>query len=173
MQVTTATALPIQRSVLLLHLDYTAWATGRLLESCKGLTTEEATRDLQSSHGGITSTMRHIYYADRIWLSRLEGESRDFRDQEPEPGLDDLQVRWPELLTRFREFVAGMSDEALASDLHYRNLKGDPFTMPRWKVLLHVVNHATLHRGQVMAMFRQIGKQPPATDLIFFYLQAK
>jgi uncharacterized damage-inducible protein DinB len=38
--------------------------------------------------------------------------------------------------------------------------------------LLHVVNHSTLHRGQVMGMLRQLGKQPPATDIFNFYLQA-
>jgi len=32
----------------------------------------------------------------------------------------------------------------------------------------HVVNHATMHRGQVVGMVRQLGIEPPATDLIFF-----
>jgi uncharacterized damage-inducible protein DinB len=27
---------------------------------------------------------------------------------------------------------------------------------PAWQIVLHVVNHATLHRGQVMGMLRQI-----------------
>ncbi|MEP7352919.1 MAG: DinB family protein [Acidobacteriota bacterium] len=34
--------------------------------------------------------------------------------------------------------------------------------------MLHVVNHATLHRGQVMGMIRQLGIAPPVTDLIFY-----
>jgi uncharacterized damage-inducible protein DinB len=31
----------------------------------------------------------------------------------------------------------------------------------------HVVNHATLHRGQVVGMIRQLGIVPPSTDLLF------
>ena len=40
---------------------------------------------------------------------------------------------------------------------------------PLSQIVLHVVNHATLHRGQVMGMLRQLGVKPPATDLIFYY----
>ena len=48
-------------------------------------------------------------------------------------------------------------------------LDGTPFESSLKQVVLHVVNHATLHRGQVMGLFRQAGVKPPATDLIFYY----
>ena len=53
--------------------------------------------------------------------------------------------------------------------LRTRAWKGDPFETPLWQIVLHVVNHATLHRGQVMAMLRQLGIPPPPTDLISYY----
>src|ERR1700674_1852745 len=37
----------------------------------------------------------------------------------------------------------------------------DKFRAPRWKMVLHAINHSTLHRGQVMGMLRTLGKQPP------------
>jgi uncharacterized damage-inducible protein DinB len=37
--------------------------------------------------------------------------------------------------------------------------------------VVHVVNHATLHRGQVVGMLRQLGIRPPATDLVFYYYE--
>jgi len=33
------------------------------------------------------------------------------------------------------------------------------------------VNHATLHRGQVVGMLRQLGKRPPNVDIMTFYLR--
>ena len=161
---------PIHRSVLLLHLDYTAWATGLLLKAATDLTSEELAAERGVSHGGILDTLRHIYYADRVWLSRLQGENRAFKDS-AEPSLEDLQSAWPTLLARFREFVAGMPEDDLAGTLHYTNIKGDAKSDIRWQILLHVVNHGTLHRGQVMAMIRQLGYTPPPTDLIFYYQQ--
>jgi uncharacterized damage-inducible protein DinB len=37
----------------------------------------------------------------------------------------------------------------------------------------HVVNHATLHRGQVVGMIRQLGLQPPAVDLLYYLIAQK
>jgi uncharacterized damage-inducible protein DinB len=44
---------------------------------------------------------------------------------------------------------------------------------PIWQIVLHLVNHATLHRGQVMAMLRQLGAVPPPTDLMVYYREQK
>jgi uncharacterized damage-inducible protein DinB len=35
--------------------------------------------------------------------------------------------------------------------------------------VLHVVNHGTLHRGQVAGMLRQLNIAPPNTDMIGYY----
>ena len=40
------------------------------------------------------------------------------------------------------------------------------------RTLLHLVNHGTPHRGQVMGMIRQLGITPPGTDLMHYYMTA-
>jgi uncharacterized damage-inducible protein DinB len=157
------------KSTLVTHLDYTLWASAKLLDAATRLTPEQLRQDLQVSHRSVLETLQHIYYADRVWLARLRGESIGFADPEPGPSLNDLKERWPAVIAGLRAYVEGETD--LTSLLTARRLNGDTFTMPRWKVLLHIVNHATLHRGQVMAMLRQLGHVPPATDLFYFYLQ--
>jgi uncharacterized damage-inducible protein DinB len=42
-----------------------------------------------------------------------------------------------------------------------------------WQIVTHVVNHATLHRGQIVAMLRQLGAKPPATDILWYYRELK
>lgn len=164
--------MQVETPVLTLQLEYSAWATALLLDAASGLTEDELNRNLQGSHGSVLDTLRHIFYADRVWLARLEGRRQAFNDEAPEPSIAALQSDWPPLLERFRAFVAGLSASEIASDLQYTNLKGEQWSAARWKVVLHVVNHATLHRGQVMGMLRQLGHPPPATDLIYFYLKA-
>lgn len=153
-----------------LHLEYSAWATQALLDAAQSLSPEELERNLGASHGGVLDTLRHIYYADRIWLTRLSGETRAFKDQ-PEPSLAELRQSWPALLIRFRGRIADLGPAQLQTAISYSDLKGNTHHTPIWQVVAHAVNHATLHRGQVMAMFRQLGHVPPATDLIFFYRQ--
>ncbi len=41
--------------------------------------------------------------------------------------------------------------------------------MPLAKLLQHVVNHGTYHRGQVTTLLRQVGAETISLDLVFFY----
>ena len=43
--------------------------------------------------------------------------------------------------------------------------------LPAWQIVMHVVNHGTLHRGQIVGMLRQLGVKPPATDIVFYYYE--
>ena len=70
-----------------------------------------------------------------------------------------------------RDFVELAPESLFESDLTFKRLNGDQYSLAHWKVLLHIVNHATLHRGQVMGMLRQLGHVPPGTDYLFFSLQ--
>jgi uncharacterized damage-inducible protein DinB len=163
----------ISKDVLRLHFDYTAWATKLLLEASSQLNDEAIARDLQVSHCSVLETLRHIFYADRVWLSRLKGAPQSFKSPGEAPSLAELKEQWPGIWAGFQDVISGLADTELIEILHYVNLKGEAVEAPRWQVLLHVVNHATLHRGQVMAMLRQLGQQPPLTDLIYFYLSMK
>ena len=71
----------------------------------------------------------------------------------------------------FRDYAERLAEDEANEIFTYSNLKGEEKSLVRGQAILHVVNHATLHRGQVIALLRQLGKTPPATDLLFFYLR--
>lgn len=162
----------IARSTLLTHFDYTLWASSKLLDTAGRLTAEELTRDLQVSHRSVLGTLQHIFYADRTWLARLEQRTLpSFADPEPGPGVEELKEHWPVVIKGLRDFVEFAPEDLFEQPLEFRRLNGDQQRVTHWKVLLHIVNHATLHRGQVMAMVRQLGHVPPGTDYLFYHLQ--
>ena len=142
------------------HLRYSEWASRRLLDAALQLPPERFERDLGVANRSIRGTLEHIMMADRAWIGRVLGITI-----EPET----LETQWPQIHQRWTDFAAGISDEDLTRVIAYKDLKGNPYETPLWQIVLHVVNHGTLHRGQVMAMFRQLGVAPPPTDLIFFY----
>jgi uncharacterized damage-inducible protein DinB len=43
-------------------------------------------------------------------------------------------------------------------------------SLPRWKILRHVLEHSTLHRGQIVGMIRMLGHTPPGIHRMDFYL---
>jgi uncharacterized damage-inducible protein DinB len=167
--------VPITGQTLLSHVDYSAWANQVLLSACSTLTPEELNRDLKASHISILRTLRHIYYTERVWLKRLHadslpplieiGDQQLFRDPSPEPDLQQLQQAWPAVSEGLHQYVESLSEADITGEL-----RGIDCTILRWKLLLHMVNHSTLHRGQVTSMLRQLGKHPPNTDLFSYYL---
>jgi uncharacterized damage-inducible protein DinB len=160
--------MQLSPEILAAQVNYSQWASRKLLKLALTIPDEEATRHIGNSHGSILKTFQHTYYADRAWLGRLEGTTAGYEDAAPGPTLADLDRDWWPLLSRFEEVVTNLDP---AGVLHYKNLKGEPFARPHWQVALHIVNHGTYHRGQIAAILRQLGHQPPSTDLIYYYLE--
>lgn len=158
------------RDELVQHLRYTVWASQKLLDAASALDAAEQTRDFGASHNSITGTLRHIYLADRIWLSRLTGNSRRTIADSGEPlSLAALRDEWLPLLQRLIAWVESLDEAGVATVIDYQTLDGAALRTPVWQIVLHVVNHATLHRGQIVGMIRQLGHKPPLTDLIYYY----
>jgi len=143
------------------HVRYSTWASRRLLDAALKLDAEQQHRDVGVSHKSVHATLAHILSGDRIWLSRIVGQPI-----EPEGALE---VEWPEIGRRWEQLAEGWNDSDLERVVDYKQSSGREFDSTVREIVLHVVNHATLHRGQVMAIFRQLGIAPPPTDLIFYY----
>jgi uncharacterized damage-inducible protein DinB len=154
----------------LLHLRYLAWATSAILDAAKQLPSAEYEKDRGSSHGGIKTTLDHMFRADSLWFSRVAGEPfGNIADVAVPDTLPELQQEWLTLLGRWQNWFQQLEPNQYGIEVRYANSQGVPYSTPLWQVVLHLVNHSTLHRGQVVTMMRQTGVKPPATDLIFFY----
>ena len=149
------------------HAAYSRWATMRLLEACRDVPDEQLRQDVGCSFGSVLGTLEHIFWGDRLWLSRLEGSPQTTLN---EPGerytVVELEPFWSAVLERFERLAASADPEAIC---RHRNLAGVMYDVPVGQLILHVVNHATYHRGQVVIMLRQLGRTPPSTDLIVYY----
>ena len=144
------------------HLRYSRWASLRLLDAAMKLPKDQLERDLGTSHKGLLETLNHIHMADRAWLMRVLGKP-------PQPPAGPVETEWPATLDQWQQWAAALTDADLPRVIDYRDLKGNPHRSTLQDIVMHVVNHATLHRGQAMGMMRQLGATPPPTDLIFFY----
>jgi uncharacterized damage-inducible protein DinB len=81
----------------------------------------------------------------------------------------DLATEWREIQGRLLAIGQSLEAGDVETIINYRNLAGQPFSTPVWQVILHVVNHGTHHRGQVVTMLRQLGQTPNNIDLVRFH----
>jgi len=162
----------IDSRFLVEHFHYSRWATEKVLDTVAPLTNEELNRPLHNSFESVLGTLVHIFGADRIWLSRFQGQTRLKLTEEGETfTLSELTKAWSAVHDEYERWSAGLSEEKIEGLLAYQNLQGRRIELPLWQPCLHVVNHATYHRGQVTTMLRQLGHTSVSTDLIFYYVE--
>lgn len=157
------------------HLfDYTEWANDLAMEAADELPDESLHRDFGISHRSIFGTLAHMAGAEWIWLERWQGRSPAKAEAwsmwTPEScgDLATLNDRWMELAERRAQFISQLDEDRLAADLPFNLLSGDASSMRLVDQMQHVANHATMHRGQIIGMIRQLGIDPPSTDLLFY-----
>jgi uncharacterized damage-inducible protein DinB len=157
------------------HLfDYTEWANDLALKAAAELSDEDLRRDFKISHRSIFATLLHMAGAEWIWLERWQGRSPAGKEAWSRwttdycADLKALDQLWLEVIERRAHFISELDEPGLAAERPFRLLSGDPNSLRLVDQMQHVVNHATLHRGQVVGMIRQLGIAPPATDLLFY-----
>ena len=150
-------------------LDFNYWARDRVLDAAAVLTPEQYTRDLGNSFKSVRDTLAHTYSAEWAWYSRFQGISpTSMLAYDQFPDVESLRTAWREVEGKMRAFVNGLDDGAVGRIYEFKMLSGQPASGILWQMVQHVVNHATMHRGQIVGMIRQLGLEPPATDLLFY-----
>lgn len=150
--------------------DYSEWANARVLDAAARLTGEEFTRDLKSSFPSVRDTLAHLLFAEWVWLRRWQGERprSPFANAAEFSDAEAVRVRLAEVERERAEFVAALTDEALVQVINYSKTSGEESSYPLGRMMQHVVNHSTYHRGQATTLLRQLGAKAPTTDLIYY-----
>jgi len=152
------------------HIRYSGWASRKALDAALALPPEDQSKPMGVSHESILGTLAHIYMADRIWYKRVIEPELQMPPMAEMATREALMGEWQELQERWEAWADSATDADIDRIVIYTMRDGSPGETPASQLVLHVVNHATLHRGQVVGMLRQLGVKPPNTDF-FFYLR--
>jgi uncharacterized damage-inducible protein DinB len=148
------------------QVDYSAWATGRLLNSAAALSSVELEHDFGTADKSVAGTLIHVFRSERVWLRRIVS-SEAIPAHHPESDTWRVVVeQWPALHQQWRDWMQTVTAESLSTAYEYIDSKGTPRRSALWAIVLHVVNHGTHHRGQVSGFLRALGKIPPSLDAI-------
>ena len=69
-------------------------------------------------------------------------------------------------------WIRNASPAAIDHVFMYKNSRQEQFKQPIYQMLLHVFNHATYHRGQLVNMLRQAGVEKNSANRLY-YLEQK
>ncbi len=129
-------------------LDYMNWANDRVLSGARQLSPDLLNAPIRPGFLSALGLLVHILSAERMWLSRWQGESPTrLLTVDDYPTLDALVAAWEPLRAEMRDFVARVDDPNRV--VQYSSTKGEKFSNIWWHLFLHICNHGTEHRSQV------------------------
>jgi uncharacterized damage-inducible protein DinB len=151
------------------HIAYNAWASEKLVENVRAAI-ELVDVETPSSFNTIRKTLFHIWDAETVWFTRIQGHSlTDWPSKDFTGTLEEALEAYMAHSKAFAAFVAKQDVAFLTSTITYKNMSGKEFTQPIDEIIFHVVNHGTSHRGQVITMLRSLGHQSIISmDLIIY-----
>ncbi len=130
------------------------------------LTDEQFMQPAGYSHGSVRNQILHMINVDNTWFSPLRGEAI------PEPlnpaNFDDRQMiraQWDRVEQSMRSYLANLQDDMLFEKPFP---EGEDKDLILWQVLIHVVNHGTDHRAQVLRLLSDLGVKTTSQDYIFY-----
>ena len=147
---------------------YNGWANQKLCEVVLALPAEQQIRELPSSFISIQKTLLHMWDAESIWWQRLKLQEHIIAPSSNFAGTTQDVVSGLQLQDRqWEEWLNNATEMGLNHVFSYFNSKREHFKQPTYQMFLHVMNHNTYHRGQLVNMLRQLGVQKiPQTDFV-------
>ena len=148
---------------------YNRWANARSLQAASTISPADFMKEVGGSFASLRGTLAHMYGAEWIWLQRWRGTSpRQLPFALDFPDVETIRSRWQEVEREQKQFLDSLDPGRLSEVVSYVNLKGETFAYPLGRMLQHVVNHASYHRGQITTLLRQLGATPLSTDLLLY-----
>lgn len=158
------------KKMLAQYAAYNLWANNRIIEVINNLTDEQVDREIVSSFSSIKKTLLHLWDVENIWWQRMKlAEVQVWQSDSFEGSLLELNTNIQAQSKQWKEWIDLATEAALEHEFIYKNSKKDQFKQPVYEMLLHLFNHQTYHRGQLITLLRQVDeKNVPNTDLISF-----
>ena len=130
------------------------------------LTDEQFTRKVDYSVGSVRNQVTHLLNIDDRWFSGLRGEPvPDFINSADYVDRTVIREKWDAIIGYMQAYLKDLHDEDLTTQPFLASDK-DPTAL--WQILLHVANHGTDHRAQLLRILNELGAKTFPQDYIIY-----
>ena len=158
------------KEVFVKYSAYNLWANKILSEKAAQLPAETLFKEMHSSFGSIYHTFVHLMEVESVWWQRVKLQERVlWPGKDMEENFEKLTQQLLLLSKQWNQWIVEANENYFTHVFGYQNSKKEFFKQPVYEMLLHLFNHQTYHRGQIVTMMKQNGVDKiPATDFIVF-----
>jgi uncharacterized damage-inducible protein DinB len=142
----------ILKTVILDYTLYNHWANEVLTGWLKSVDDQLLSREIKSSFPSIDLTLQHMIHAQNFWHVAISNSDINSLDEEVRTGSVDWVMA--ELLKGSQNLIN------LVNSLNDDDLMGmvssPAMTKTKYEFMLHVINHNSYHRGQIITISRSL-----------------
>ena len=147
--------------------DYHFAENRKVWNGVTSLSFEQFMQPVNYSHGSVHDQIVHLIDAEDVWFSELRG----IEPSEPLPSadVDDrdiIRLHWDKVEHNIRAYLAELQDDMLFDKPIIEPEEDKALIV--WQVLLHVINHATDHRAQLLRVLNDLRVETTYQDYIFY-----
>lgn len=143
-----------------------------LLDFCSKMNPYDFTREMGFGWQSVRDTLVHVANCYHAWLGSFvllrTKKPITPRENLPTMGIEEIRALFEKADAYVNEvpesFVLKM-DDPIVRPIPWRELSEDISMTPQ-KLFVHTVTHEYHHKGQIMAMARQMGYEPPNTEVL-------
>lgn len=149
---------------------YNSWMTEKAYAAAGKMSDTERKEDRGAFFRSVHSTLNHLLFADRVWMSRFTGKPYDVNGMGIDiyDNFEELREAHLDMCGDIAAFADQLSAEWLAETMTWtRSTDNVTRQRPRWLLVTHMFNHQTHHRGQLSTLLTQAGIDIGVTDLPF------
>jgi uncharacterized damage-inducible protein DinB len=145
------------KELLQQYAAFNIWANQKITDAVLQLSEEKIHAEITSSFPSLYKTVLHLLDAESIWWQRLKLQEHIERPSETFTGsFAELQKKLLQQSSLFYEWVSNASEPQLQHVFAYIREK-EQNKMQVCDMLIHLFNHNSYHRGQLVTMLRQSG----------------
>jgi len=137
------------------------WATERLIDACKDLTTEQLSTPAPGTYGSIIDTFRHLVSTDCWYLTFFRDEPQRIAEGS-EADLDELRSA---ITSNGKDWMDLLASDLDGEEDNVEHGDGWHFHAPTGFRLAQVIQHGNDHRSQICTALTSLGIEPPGIDL--------
>jgi uncharacterized damage-inducible protein DinB len=150
--------------------EHGEWASNQVLAAAGKLPEEKLREKPLGAYMSVIAGLSHVGAAQLVWLSRWRtGETdqsvRVFGELE---SLASVRELFDRAHSEMRDYLGGLSEEQVEETLEYTDSRGNRGEWSRRRMLMHLANHGTYHRGEIGMCLTALGESPGELDLLSY-----
>jgi uncharacterized damage-inducible protein DinB len=154
---------------MLRQLRHDVWATGKLIDHCRGLTDAQLELTVPGTYGSIRRTFVHTVSAAERYLRRFLPMPEPILDEDANPNasLDVIAEHLRHAAEGVEKLFAGadLDPDRVIRDARRRNPADPPLLITSWVLLNQFAHHGSDHRAQIGTILGANGLATPDIDV--------